>query len=141
MILRQGQRIIASRPRQYKEIKMAKQPSVITIAKTGNMYRIDTRGAFGGGWQLSATEAELAGAITRAWQQYGSNPLGCEIIGDLPQGVKELADRLMSLGQEGNVVITLRIPTSEADAIRSAAEKDDRSVNQWARLALKKAAE
>jgi predicted HicB family RNase H-like nuclease len=37
-------------------------------------------------------------------------------------------------------VITLRVPSHEAEAIREAAAKEIRSVNQWCRIALLEAA-
>jgi predicted HicB family RNase H-like nuclease len=35
-------------------------------------------------------------------------------------------------------VIVIRLPKTEADAIKAAAAQDSRSVNQWVRLALVK---
>ena len=37
-------------------------------------------------------------------------------------------------------VIAVRVPPAEAEAIRQAATRDNRSVNQWARLVLLEAA-
>ncbi|GAJ07532.1 unnamed protein product [marine sediment metagenome] len=51
---------------------MPKKSSIITVAAQGNGYSVDARGAFGGGWTRHVTLAELSGAITTAWQQYGS---------------------------------------------------------------------
>ena len=85
---------------------MPKQPSVITIAKLGNGYSVDARGAFGGGWARPTTEAELTGTILRAWQMYGSNPLGCTIVGDLPPEAQAIADKLMS----ANVIAKAETP-------------------------------
>lgn len=120
---------------------MPKQASVITISKLPNgYYRVDARGAFGGGWTRSTKEDELAGTITIAWQQYGSNPMGCQIIGQMPKEVQELADKLMASGEKGDAVITLRLPQYEAEAIRAAAAFEGRSVNQWCRLVLSKVA-
>ena len=119
---------------------MDKQASVITVAKMPNgYYRVDARGAFGGGWQRAVKEDELAGAITTAWQQYGSNPMGCQIIGEMPKKVADLADKLMASGEKGDVVITLRVPQHEAEAIREAAAKESRSINQWVRINIKRA--
>lgn len=120
---------------------MEKQASVITVAKIPNgYYSVDARGAFGGGWTRPAKEDELANTITRAWQMYGSNPLGCQIIGQLPPEVQELANKLMSSGATRDAVITLRLPQIEAEAIREAAAFEGRSVNQWCRIALGKMA-
>lgn len=119
---------------------MEKQASVITVAKlSGDNYSVDARGAFGGGWTRPTKESELASTITRAWQMYGSNPLGCQIIGIMPEDVQELANRLMASGGKGDVVMTLRILNHEAEDIRAAAAADGRSVNQWVRMVLAKA--
>jgi predicted HicB family RNase H-like nuclease len=37
-------------------------------------------------------------------------------------------------------IITLRVPVQEAELIKKAADKDNRSVNQWAKLQLVNAA-
>lgn len=119
---------------------MPKQASIITIAKLKDgHYSVDARGAFGGGFTAPTDEAGLEGVILRAWQQYGSNPLGCEIIG-APDRLKELVDRLTASTGEGDAVITIRMPKYEADQIRRAATFEGRSVNQWGRLVLGKVA-
>lgn len=123
-----------------REPEMKKQPSLITVAKVSTGYRVDARGAFGGGWSGVYPESELASRITVAWQQYGSNSAGCQIIGDMPPDVRRLADELMESGERDVVVITIRLPDHEAKAIRKAAAGDTRSVNQWCRIALVKAA-
>jgi hypothetical protein len=110
---------------------MSKQASIITIAKQGDGYSVDARGAFGGGWTRHATVAELSSTIIRAWQMYGNNPLGCEIIGDLPDDVKELVNKLQSSSGGGKAVITLRVSEVEADIIRARAEAENLSANQW----------
>ena len=114
---------------------MPKTASIITVAKQGEGYRVDARGAFGGGWQRHVKANELSSAITIAWQQYGSNPLGCEIIGDMPDPVRVLADKLQASG-EGKAVLTIRVSEGEADLIRAAAEGEGKSLNQWAREKL-----
>jgi hypothetical protein len=119
---------------------MKKQASIITVAKlSGDNYSVDARGAFGGGWTRPTKEDELAGTITRAWQMYGNNPLGCKIIGQMPSKVQELADRLMNSEGKGESVINVRLADYEADDIRAAAAADGRSINQWARMILVKA--
>jgi len=120
---------------------MQKQPSVITVAKMPNgYYSVDARGAFGGGWTRPTKEDDLASTITRAWQMYGSNPLGCQIIGQMPVEVQELANKLMESKSKGDVVITLRLTQFEAEEIRAAAALEGRSVNQLCRIALSKMA-
>jgi len=121
---------------------MEKRASVITVAKLGDgdNYSVDARGAYGGGWTRPTKEADLSGVITRAWQMYGNNPLGCQIIGMMPEKVQELANKLMTSTEKGDAVINLRLPLYEAEDIRAAAAADGRSVNQWARIVLAKAA-
>ena len=120
---------------------MTKQASVITVTKMPNGdYSVDARGAFGGGWTRLTKEDDLASTITRAWQMYESNPLGCQIIGQLTPEVQELANKLMTSSEKGDAVITLRLPQHEAEAIRSAAAFESRSVNQWCRLILTRVA-
>ena len=121
---------------------MEKQASVITVGKIGNgSFRVDARGAFGGGWTRSVDADKLKGAIIIAWQQYSNNPMGCEIIGEMPTEVQELADKLMASGEKDDSVITLRVPQYEAERIRAAAAADGRSVNQWVRLTISKSLE
>ncbi len=121
---------------------MEKQASVITVAKlgSGDNYSVDARGAFGGGWTRPTKESELGDTITRAWQMYGNNPLGCQIIGMMPEKVQELANKLMTSTEKGDAVINLRLPSYEAEDIRAAAAADGRSINQWIRIILAKAA-
>jgi uncharacterized protein (DUF1778 family) len=54
----------------------------------------------------------------------------------MPKDVQELADKLMASSGKGDVVITLRIPQNEAEIIRQAAALDERSVNQYVRIAV-----
>jgi hypothetical protein len=118
---------------------MPKQASIITIAKLNNgHYSVDARGAFGGGFTMPTDEDGLEGAIITAWQRYGSNPLGCEIIG-APDKLKEIIARLTVSREEGDSVIFIRLPKYEADQIRLAATSENRSVNQYCRLVLIKA--
>ena len=42
--------------------------------------------------------------------------------------------------QEKKVIITLRLAPQEGESVKEAARLDDRSVNQWCRLALIRAA-
>lgn len=120
---------------------MEKQASVITVAKlSGDNYSVDARGAFGGGWTRPTKESELTSTIIRAWQMYSGNPLGCQIIGMMPDSVQELANRLMASAEKGDERITLRLPEYEMEDIKTAAAADGRSVNQWARMVLAKAA-
>ena len=119
---------------------MPKTPSIITISKLKNgNYSVDARGAFGGGFMIPTNEDGLEGAIITAWQRYGNNPLGCEIIG-YPERLNDLVLRLTTSTHEGDAVLTIRLPKFEADQIRQAAALDDRSVNHWCRLTLTKAA-
>jgi hypothetical protein len=120
---------------------MAKQASVITVTKMANgMYSVDARGAFGGGWTKPTPGAELTSTIIRAWQMYGSNPLGCEIIGELPPAAQEIADKLMTAADDKKTVLTIRVLEQEANIIRQAAESANESVNEWVRQALIQAA-
>lgn len=121
---------------------MEKQASVITVAKLNDgYYSVDARGAFGGGWSRLTKEGELASTITRAWQMYGNNPLGCQIIGIMPKDVQEIADKLMASSEKGDTVFTLRVPQYEAEAIRAEAAKEGRSINQWLRMVISKSLE
>ena len=118
----------------------SKQASTITIAKIGDHYSVDARGAFGGGWTRAATETELESVIIRAYQMYGSNPLGFEVIG-APESLSELVAKLTASRVEGDAVLTIRLPKYEADLIRGAAGIENRSVNQWCRMTLFKNAQ
>lgn len=109
---------------------MPKQPSVITVAKQGNGYSVDARGAFGGGWTRHVAATELIAAITRAWQMYGSNHLGCSIVGELPADAQAIADQLQGATQ-GMAVLTIRVSSVQADMIRAAAESAGQSMNRW----------
>ena len=109
---------------------MGKKPSMITVAKIGSGYSVDARGAFGGGWTRRANSDELSSTIIRAWQMYGDNPLGCEIVGDMPENVQQLADKLTSGGSEKSV-ITIRVSRPEAILIKQMAESENKSVNQF----------
>ncbi len=115
---------------------MGKRASVISIAKMGDGYVVDARGAFGGGYRRPVKADELKSAIVRAWQQYGDNPLGCQIIGDFPSDIKTLVDDLHSAAGGDKQVITLRLPATEAMLVRQAAEAAGLSVNEWARRRL-----
>jgi hypothetical protein len=108
---------------------MTKQASIVTVAKQGDGYSVDARGAFGGGWTRHTTREELQGTIIRAWQMYGNNPLGCDISGDIPEDVQSTVDKLKS--STGKAVITLRVSEAEANIIRARAEAENLSVNQW----------
>lgn len=107
-----------------------KQASMITVAKQGDGYSVDARGAFGGGWTRHATKEELASTIIRAWQMYGNNPLGWEVIGDIPDDVQSTVDKLKS-STGGKSVVTLRVSEAEANIIKARAESENMSVNQW----------
>lgn len=107
-----------------------KQASMITVAKQGDGYSVDARGAFGGGWTRHATKEELASTIIRAWQMYGNNPLGWEVIGELPDDVQTTVDKLKS-STGGKAVVTLRVSQAEADIIKANAESENMSVNRW----------
>lgn len=106
-----------------------KQASMITVAKQGDGYSVDARGAFGGGWTRHATKEELASTIIRAWQMYGGNPLGWEVIGELPDDVQATIERLKS--STGGKAITLRVSEAEANIIKAWAESENLSVNRW----------
>lgn len=118
---------------------MPKQASIVTISKVSDHYTVDARGMFGGGWTRPAKESELADVITRAYQMYGSNPLGFEVIG-APESLSELVAKLTASRENGDAVLTIRLPKYEADQIRLAAANENRSVNQWCRLILVQAA-
>lgn len=109
---------------------MAKQASIVTVAKQGDGYSVKAEGAFGGGWTRHATKEDLASTIIRAWQMYGSNPLGWDVVGELPEDVQATVDRLKS-STGGKSVITLRVSEAEADIIKARAESENLSVNQW----------
>src|SRR3990172_1920902 len=95
----------------FEEDKMPKQPSIITVARMGGGYSVDARGALGGGWTRPTPAEELTGTILRAWQQYGSNPLGCEIVGEMPTDTQAVVDKLRAVtSDDGQVVLTLRLP-------------------------------
>ena len=108
---------------------MTKQASIVTVAKQGDGYSVDARGAFGGGWTRHTTKEELSSTIIRAWQMYGNNPLGWDVIGDIPEDVQSTVDKLKS--STGKAVITLRVSEAEANIIRANAEAENLSVNQW----------
>lgn len=109
---------------------MDKRQSIITVAKVGDGYSVDAKGAFGGGWTRQISLDELSSTIIRAWQMYGDNPLGCEIVGDLPENAQRLADKLTSGGSE-KAVITLRVSQPESSLIKQMAESENKSVNQF----------
>lgn len=113
---------------------MVKQASITTVAKQGDGYSVDAKGAFGGGWTRHASKEDLSSTIIRAWQMYGDNPMGWEVIGDLPDDVKTLVDKLQS--SSGKAVITLRVSEVEANIIKAKAESENLSVNQWVKNKL-----
>ena len=117
---------------------MPEQKSIITISRNNDRYHLDARGVYGGGFARWVSEQELASAIINAWQQYGSNPLGCEIIGEMPEETRQLVDRLQN--STDKAVFTIRVSAAEADLIRAAAESAGQSINHWARSILTKEA-
>jgi len=114
---------------------MPKQPSTITIAKIGDGFSVDAKGAFGGGWTKHCSLNELQGTIIRAWQMYGSNPMGCSIIG-APEELRGLVDQLTGGGDEKDTSIMVRLSSVEKNLIQQAAESAGQSVNQWCREKL-----
>ena len=117
---------------------MSKQQSIITIARQGDHYTVEARGAFGGGWTAPTEEKDLASTILRGWQMYGSNPKGCQIVAaDVPADVAALIKRLESAGTgEEKAVLTVRLSQAEAELCKSHAEAAGQSLNQWARAKL-----
>lgn len=107
-----------------------KQASMITVAKQGDGYSVDARGAFGGGWTRHTTKEDLASTIIRAWQMYGGNPLGWDVVGDIPDDIQTTVDKLKS-STGGKSVVTLRVSQAEADIIKANAESENMSVNRW----------
>ena len=117
---------------------MPKQQSIITVARQGDHYTVDARGAFGGGWTAPTAEKDLAGTILRGWQMYGKNPMGCEIIApDVPPPIMGVIRQLEAAGTgEERAVITVRLSQAEADICKARAEAVGKSINQWAREKL-----
>jgi hypothetical protein len=116
---------------------MSKQASAITIAKQKDGYSLKATGAFGGGFTRHVSENELVGGIIRAWQMYGNNPLGCSVIGDIPQSAQDIVDKLTHPAEsDTSAVLTVRLSGVEADLIRTAAESAGKSINQWCRQTL-----
>ncbi|MGD1045999.1 MAG: hypothetical protein ABR936_11865 [Bacteroidota bacterium] len=98
---------------------MPKQPSVITIAKSGNNYRVDARGALGGGYTQSVPKEEIKSALAIAWMQYGRNPLGCDVVGT----VDGLEDYIATLkGDKKSTAILVKVSETEKLAIEVAAK-------------------
>ena len=81
---------------------MGKHSSVISVAEVSKgQYSVKATGVFGmGGWQRHCSEDQLSGSITLAWQRYGNNPRGCQIIGVMPKNIQELADKLLASRSE-----------------------------------------
>ncbi len=109
---------------------MAKQPSIVTVARQGDGYSVDARGAFGGGYSNRVTADELPSAIVHAYQRYGSNPLGFEVVGELTPEAQDMVSKLTSLKDKG---LMLRMSEAELDLVRMAAESAGKSINQWIR--------
>jgi hypothetical protein len=98
---------------------MSKQPSLITIAKRGNNYSIDARGAFGGGYKQMVPAAEIKSALAIAWMQYGRNPLGCDVVGT----TDGLDDYIATLkGDKKSTAILVKVSETEKLAIEVAAK-------------------
>lgn len=98
---------------------MNKQPSLITIAKRGNHYRIDARGAYGGGYQQQVPADEIKSALAIAWMQYGNNPLGCDVIG-ATEGLEDYIETLKAGRKTNNILI--RVSDAEKIEIEAAAK-------------------
>ena len=98
---------------------MSKQPSVITIAKSGKDYRINARGAFGGGYQQQVPASDIKSALAIAWMQYGNNPLGCDIVGTT-EGLEDYIDSLKSGRKSDNILI--RVSPADKTEIEVAAK-------------------
>jgi hypothetical protein len=97
----------------------SKQPSRITIAKQGNNYRINARGAFGGGYQQQVPAAEIKSALATAWMQYGNNPLGCDVVGTT-DGLEDYIESLKAGRKSNNILI--RVSDAEKLEIEVAAK-------------------
>jgi len=117
---------------------MSTQQSIITVARQGDHYTVEARGAFGGGWTAPTEEKNLASTILRGWQMYGSNPSGCQIIApDVPPLIMGVIRQLEGAGAgAGKAVITVRLSQAEADICKARAEAVGKSINQWAREKL-----
>ena len=116
---------------------MPKIPSTITVSSLANgSYALKATGSFGGGYTKPTTAEYLPGAIIRAWQIFGDNPLGCIITtAGLPAEVQALVDKLQGDGATRRGV-TLRVTAAELAIMHGLAAEAELSLNEWMRRTL-----